>query len=376
MLYFDYAATSYPKPLAVGAEMLRVLTEYGGNPGRGDYGLAKETARYLYEARKEAASFFNIRPTSHFIYTLNATESANIVIKGLLQRGDHVVYSSLEHNAVWRPLKARESLGVTLSEIAIPAAHYGDLAAWEAAIRPQTKLFVVNHGSNVTGHVAPLKALCRLAHRYNIRVFSDMAQTAGVLPLDIADLGVDFAAFAGHKSLLGPPGIGGLFVKEEGLLKTLKEGGTGAHSESPKQPTVLPSSLESGTPNMVGVGGLRAGLRLLREETVEAIGRREQELAAQFLQGLAVLPRVTCYGPPSGTQRVPVISINVADLPPQQVSALLEERGKIAVRTGLHCAPLAHKTLGTLLRGTVRFSIGHQTTAADIDTALDVLATI
>lgn len=339
----------------------------------GEIILWQNTSRYLYEARKEAAAFFNIRPSGHFIYTLNATESANIVIKGLLNPGDHVIYSALEHNAVWRPLKEMEQQGIMLTEIAIPPDRYASLDDWEEAITPCTKLFVVNHGSNVTGHIAPLKELCHLAYRYNIAVLSDMAQTTGVLPIDVVDIGLDYAAFAGHKSLQGPGGIGGLYVREEGVLRPLKTGGTGTHSESPKHPVALPTSLECGTLNMAGVGGLRAGIAEIRSQTQGSILAREAELTEQFLRGIADMPHIVYYGPPPGEPRTPVVSLNVGDWPPQKVSSYLQEKADIAVRTGLHCSPLAHKTINTLLRGTVRFSFGLYSSSTEIDIALNVL---
>ncbi len=373
MIYFDNAATSFPKPAAIREEMLRVCKHYGGNPGRGDYGLSRDTSRYLFEARKAAAAFFGVPRAGHIVFTLNATEAANVALKGVLRPGMHVVHSPVEHNALWRPLKALEKAGVSVAMAAGGETEAAYLASWEAAIQKNTRLFVVNHGSNVTGEIQPLEKLAALAHRHRILVLADMAQTAGFLPIDLIAMDVDLAAFAGHKGLLGPGGVGLLYVREDGLVAPLKEGGTGSHSQSPEQPPILPEALETGTPNMVGIGGLRAGLQWIEKWGLTPLREHETMLTNRFLEGLKRIPNLSVYGPRPGQPRVPLVSLNVKDMPCQEVSAYLERKGKIAVRSGLHCCPLAHRQIGTLQRGTVRFSFGPQNKKGEVDLALHLL---
>ncbi len=373
MIYFDNAATSYPKIPAVQEEIIRVLAEFGGNPGRGDYDLSRKTSKYLFQSRKELGAFFGLGRGSHMVYTMNATEAANVVIKGFLKKGMHVVYSRSEHNAIWRPLKVMEARGIALTAVDAGAETDGSICQWEDAIRKNTRLFIVGHASNVTGGIQPLKKITALGRRYGIRTLSDMAQTAGFLPIDLIDLDIDFAVFAGHKGLLGPGGIGALYVKEDELLAPLKEGGTGSNSHSPSQPKQLPTALESGTPNMLGIGGLRAGIEYIARRGVATIAEQEWGLAQRFMLGLREMPQIRVYGPPPSILRVPVVSINVEGLPGQEVSAYLEEKGGIAVRSGLHCAPLIHQSIGTLQRGTVRFSFGLHNREEEVDLALEIL---
>ena len=373
MIYFDHAATSYPKPPEVLKEASKVLQYFAGNPGRGDYSLAKNSGRYLYQARKTVAAFLGIKPSANLIFTDGCTASANTVLKGFLRSGDHVVISSMEHNANWRPLKALESRGISLTKVNLLGEVKSAVSRLENALTPSTRLFVTVHGSNVSGDLLPLEELTQCAHRYGVKVYCDMAQTAGFLPLDLATLGVDFAAFAGHKSLLGPGGVGMLYVREAKSLVPFKHGGTGMHSESPNMPDFLPDRLESGTPNLMGIGGLIGGIQYIQNRGIDDINRQEIALTERFLTGLETMDHITIYGPGRGMPRVPVVSINVGNLSPQKTSEFLEEKAEIAVRSGLHCSPLAHETLGTLGRGTVRFSFGYHNTEEEVDTALDVL---
>lgn len=373
MIYFDHAATSYPKPPEVLEEAAKVIKHFAGNPGRGDYALAKDSGHYLYQARKTVAEFLGIRPSSNLIFTDGCTTSANVLLKGYLRQGDHVVFSSMEHNANWRPLKALESRGISLTKVNVLGDAKSAVSRLEGALTHSTRLFVAVHGSNVSGDLLPLEELTECAHRYGIKVYCDMAQTAGFLPMNLSSLGVDFASFAGHKSLLGPGGVGMLYIKDEKDVAPLKHGGTGMHSESPDMPEFLPDRLESGTPNLMGIGGLMGGIRYIKNRGVEQINRHEISLTERFLAGLEQMDHVTVYGPQRGMPRVPVVSLNVGNLSPHKTSQHLEEKAEIAVRSGLHCSPLAHETLGTLGRGTVRFSFGYHNTEEEVDTALEVL---
>ncbi|MEG2406336.1 MAG: aminotransferase class V-fold PLP-dependent enzyme, partial [Clostridiales bacterium] len=345
MIYFDNAATSYPKPQCVYKEIKKVLTRFGGNPGRGSYPLANDTGRYVYKVRKEIADFLGASKSSQIIFTANATESANVILKGYLNPGEHVIYFSAEHNANFRPLKALELKGIELSKVKVCDDDENTIKGLISALKKKTKLIVAIYGSNVSGKVLPLAKIIKIAHDNGVRVYSDMAQTAGFLPTDLKAMDIDFAAFAGHKSLLGPCGIGILYAKEEALLEPLKTGGTGNLSQSPYQPQNYPAALESGTPNLIGIGGLYAGIKYLKAYGEFNAFEHEKKLTHYFLWELRSISAVEVYGPKLNELRLPVVSLNVKDKDCTIVGEHLQKHGKIAVRTGLHCAPEAHKTI-------------------------------
>lgn len=373
MIYFDNAATSYPKPRRVYEEMENALINYGGNPGRGSYPLAYNTAKYLYETRARVRDFLGAERSSQIIFTLNATESANIVLRGYLRPGDKVVYFSSEHNANFRPLKALELKGIKLVRVKVWEDDEKTVSELLRALAEKVRLVTACYGSNVSGKILPLAKIVSAAHSHGAAVYSDMAQTAGFLPINLTSLDVDFAAFAGHKSLFGPAGTGILYVKEEGLLEPLKTGGTGSQSQSPYQPKNYPDALESGTLNISGIGGLGAGISFLEDYGMEKVFNHETELTNYFLKSLSSLKNVTVYAPGDGGLRLPVISLNVQGYSPEEVGRILYEQGEIAVRTGLHCAPEAHRTIGTYPQGTVRFSFGLFNTMAQVTRALEIL---
>ncbi|MDO4542524.1 MAG: aminotransferase class V-fold PLP-dependent enzyme [Bacillota bacterium] len=376
MIYFDNAATSYPKPPCVYQEMENALINYGGNPGRGSYPLAHKAAKYLYESRSIISRFLGAAKPAQIIFTLNATEAANTVLRGYLRKGEEVVYFSTEHNANFRPLKALELKGIKLTKVKVWDDDEKTISGLLRALTPKTRLIVACYGSNVSGKILPLAKIIEAAHCYGAAVYSDMAQTAGFLPLELTALGVDFAAFAGHKSLLGPPGTGLLYVKDEGLLEPLKTGGTGSNSQSPYQPKNYPDALESGSLNLPGIGGLAAGINYLQEYGEEKVFKHEAGLTREFMKNLKFLKNVEVYGPEAEELRLPVVSLNVRGKTPEEVSEILYREGEIAVRAGLHCAPEAHRTLGTFPTGTVRFSFGLFNTMSQVNTALDVLSAI
>lgn len=374
MIYFDNAATSYPKPPCVYKEMENAMENYGGNPGRGGYPLAHKTSKYLYQCRRDISQFLGASRATQIIFTLNATEAANTVLRGYLHQGDEVVYFSTEHNANFRPLKSLELKGIKVTRVNVLDDDEKTIYGLLRALTPKTRLVVACYGSNVSGKILPLAKIIRAAHCLGVRVYSDMAQTAGFLPLDLTALDIDFAAFAGHKSLLGPPGTGLLYVKDEGLLEPLKTGGTGSQSQSPYQPINYPDALESGTLNLPGIGGLTAGIRYLQEYGEEKIFNHEAELTRFFLKSLKPMKNIQVYGPDYDQLRLPVVSLNVKDRSPEEVGNVLYKEGEIAVRTGLHCAPEAHRTIGSYPGGTVRFSFGPFNTKAQVGTALDILS--
>lgn len=376
MIYFDNAATTYPKPQEAQEEVINVMNHFGANPGRGGYDFAKRTSQYMENARKEIADFLSVRPYKNLLFTSGATESANIVLKSCIKKGEHLIYTGAEHNATGRPVKWLESAGIETSKVPVSGNKQTDLKAFESLIRKNTRLIVVNHGSNVFGYIQPLTEIIDLAKRYGIMVFADMAQTAGYLDLDVAASGVDFACFAGHKSLLGYGGVGMLYVRDPTRICPLLHGGTGSMSHLLNQPAVLPSGFEAGTRNLIGIGSLLGGVRYLQKQTLAAVQDHEKLLTKRFLSGLKEISRVIVYEIGENQERLPVVSLNIQDWAPGDVAAQLEQKAHVCVRAGIHCAPLAHETIGTSAAGTVRFSFGAFNSEAEIDTALSALSMI
>lgn len=375
-VYLDNAATSFPKPESVYAAMDSYGRTVAGSPGRAEHRGATEATRVVAEARRRLASLFNAPDPSRIVFTTNATHAINLALKGLLRRGDHVVTSGVEHNAVWRPLKALKRHGVQLSAVSCTPEGTLDPADVVGALRPNTRLIVVTHASNVLGTMLPMADLAEVAHRHGLLLLVDAAQTAGVYPIDVGALGVDLLAFTGHKGLLGPAGTGGLVVGSGVDLEPLMEGGTGGNSSLEAMPPGLPEHLEAGTLNGIGIAGLSAGVGFLLERGVGNVRRHEVELTARLLEGLGALREVTVYGPPDPEARTAVVSINLTGCEPEQVGHVLDEVYDVATRAGLHCAPQAHRTMGTLEGGALRLSPGCFTTHEEIDYLLECLGSI
>ena len=373
-VYLDNAATSWPKPPGVLAAMQDYLENCGGNPGRAGHGKALTSARMIYEARDALTALFNAPSPDRVIFTKNATEAINLLLFGFLNSGDHVIVSSMEHNAVMRPLRELESRGVRLSVVPCDACGRLDPDVVKRAICPDTRLILIMHASNVTGVLLPIAEVAAIAREAEVRFAVDAAQTAGVCPIDMQALGIDFLAFTGHKSLGGPQGTGGLTLGADVNLRPLMFGGTGSASESEIQPDFLPDKLESGTLNAVGIAGLGAALADLTDFGVTNVLTHEQKLISLFRNGLREIPGVELYGPESPQEAVGVLSLNIGDLPCEEVGVRLERDFGILTRTGLHCAPAAHRTIGTFGRGTVRFSVSRFTTEDDIRAALAAVA--
>lgn len=379
MIYLDHAATSWPKPEEVLEAMNRFLGKVGANPGRSGHRLSIEAARVVYNAREALAELFQVSDPLRIVFTNNATEALNLALQGLLRPGHHVVTSSLEHNSMMRPLRALEERGVEVT--VVPCSPQGelDLAAVEAALRPQTRLLAFTHASNVMGALLPVAEIGALARRHGLLCLVDAAQTAGAVSLNLSELPIDLLAFTGHKSLYGPPGTGGLVIGPRvpvDELEPLCRGGTGSRSEEEFQPPFLPDKYESGTLNTVGLAGLAAGVRFVLKRTVETIRAHEKALTQQLLDGLRALPGVTVYGPLPADQRTATVSFNVAGLEPSEVGLALDEDYGICCRVGLHCAPAAHRTLGTFPEGTVRFSLGCFNTASEVQQAVEAVAKV
>lgn len=379
MIYFDNAATSWPKPPGVAEAMTHYLNNIGASPGRSGHRLAIEAARAVYGAREAVAELFHAPDPLRVVFGANVTEALNLALNGLLRPGDHVVTSSLEHNSVMRPLRALEREGVALT--VAPCSTQGELdpADIEAAIRPDTRLIVLNHASNVVGTLLPIAEAGRIARQSGILLLVDAAQTAGAYPIDVQADAIDLLAFTGHKSLYGPMGTGGLVIGERvdaGRLAPLKRGGTGSRSEHEEQPAFLPDRCESGTPNAVGLAGLAAGVRWVLGQGVERIRAHEQALTEHLLAGLAAIPGVTVYGTGDARRQTATVSFNITGRQPSEVGLHLDGRYEIMCRVGLHCAPAAHRTLGTFPGGTVRFGLAAFNTAAEVERALEAVAAL
>lgn len=370
MIYLDNAATSFPKPESVYREMEKCIKEYGANPGRSGHKLALQAGRVIYSTRELLCRLFNIKDPMRVVFTLNATDALNLGIKGLLKEGDHVVTTSMEHNSVARPLKFLESRGIETTFVQCDQKGLLDPGDIRKALKKNTALIVCTHASNVTGTVMPVKEVGAIAREKGIPFMVDAAQTAGVLDIDVEEMNIDLLAFPGHKSLMGPQGTGGLYIREGIHLVQMREGGTGSSSENLSQPEIVPDRYESGTPNTVGIAGLGAGVKFLLEEGIHNIRRHEQELTRLMLEGLREIKNVKIYGPGDEKQQAPVISINIGDEDSGEISYILDREFNIATRAGLHCAPLAHKTLGTFEQGTIRFSMGYFNTREEIEAAV------
>jgi len=367
-VYLDNAATSFPKPEEVYRAVDRFMRENGTSAGRGQYSRAVAAEELVLETRKLLAELLGADEPSRVILTSGATEAINLALRGLLRPGDHVVTSSMEHNAVWRCLKALQAEGVA-DVTAVPSLPDGRLPPErvEQAFRPNTRLVALVQASNVTGTLLPVDRVAELARAHGALVLVDAAQTAGVFPIHVTRTGIDLLAFPGHKGLLGPPGTGGLYIGPGVRLRPLKWGGTGRESLLEDMPETLPDRYEAGTLNVPGLAGLGAGVRYVLERGVDDIREHEKTLIAHALEVLARVPGLRIYGPADPNEQVGVISFNLAGLGPEQVAYALDEAYGIMVRAGLHCAPSAHRTIGTVETGTVRASVGVFNTEQDLD---------
>ena len=370
--YLNNAATSFPKPAAVVRAVRQAMLLASGSPGRAGYGESL-AEREIFETRQALAILLGVADPSRLIFTKNATEALNLALRGALRPGDHVVTTSMEHNSVARPLSYLQRHGISFTRVMCAPDGTLDPAEIEKAVQPNTRLIAAVHASNVCGTILPVRDLARIARDRGLLLLVDAAQTVGTIPVNLDQLGADFVAFSGHKGLLGPQGTGALYVRNPAPLEPLIFGGTGSRSDSPSQPDFLPDKFESGTSNMPGLAGLGAGVRFLYRKGVANILKRETGMTRMLLEGLAQLPQVTVYGPRDVSLRVGVVSLNIGDLDPGQAALRLENEFGIVTRSGLHCAPWAHETIGTLQRGTLRFSLGWATTTADAARALHAL---
>jgi cysteine desulfurase / selenocysteine lyase len=368
MIYLDNAATSFPKPEAVYQALDAFARSDLANPGRAGHKMALAAERALDDGRHLLNQFFHGASPERFVFTLNCTDALNMAFKGVLQEGDHVITTDLEHNSVSRPLRAMELAGkIKLTRIAGDGGGTVDPAAVHKAIQPKTRLIAVTHASNVLGTVQPVSDIGRMAREHDLLFLVDAAQTAGVIPIDIQALHIDLLAFPGHKSLFGPTGTGALYVGPRTKVGAWREGGTGGDSSSETQPRELPYFLEGGTPNVLGVAGLSAGVKWVTEQTPAKIHQHEVELLEHLWRQLDELPGYEVFGHRDHSKRVGTLSFRSEALPAAEVGGILDQAFDIAIRPGLHCAPYVHKAIGTFPDGAVRVSPGPFNTREDID---------
>ncbi len=375
-IYLDNAATSFPKPESVCAAVERTLRHYAANPGRGGHALSLEAGRLVMECRESIARFFGIDDSARIAFTANATEAINLGLFGLLQPGDRVVTTSMEHNAVVRPLRALADKGVEVVKVASDHLGFVSPEAIKAACREGARLVIMSHCSNVTGTVQPIEEIGPWCRSQGILFMVDAAQSAGLFSIDVAELAIDLLAVPGHKSLLGPPGTGFLYVRPELSLRPLIYGGTGTFSQSETQPEEMPERLESGTLNTIGLAGLGAAVEFLEEVGLEHVRAREHALLKQLIDGLRNLKSVTLYGPHGSSRHGGALSISVSGHDPSMLGFRLDREYGICCRVGLHCAPDAHRTIGTFPEGTIRFSPGYFNTAEEIEQTLQAIHSI
>lgn len=374
-IYFDNAATSSPKPPEVLERVNAALTEFNANPGRSGHSVALSAAREVLSARERLAALMNAGEETNIAFAFNCTDALNLAIKGALRYGDHVITTQLEHNSVLRPINALAARGrISLSIVSPRADGFVDPEDIRASIRKNTRLIAVTHASNVTGAIQPVAAIGELARREGILYLIDGAQAIGATPVNVRALSCDLYAFPGHKSLLGPMGTGGLYIRPGVVLRTLREGGTGTDSESMLQPDERPERYESGTLNLPGIAGLGAGCAFVAKR-VSAIMSHERELTGALYEGLSAIRGAEIYSPREEAARAGIVSFNLPGMTSSDVADRLGRMG-IAVRGGLHCAPGAHRFLGTLRRGAVRASVGYANTFEEVDAFLNAVNAI
>ena len=372
MIYMDNAATTMHKPQEVIDAVVSAMGSMG-NAGRGASEAALSASRIIYDTRDRLAKLFCAEDARRIAFTTNSTESLNIAIKGVLEPGDHVVTTVLEHNSVLRPLYEMEKRGVELTIAGCDEKGMPDLAAMEAAIKDNTKMIICTNGSNLTGNYVDVSEIGKMAHRHNILFAVDASQTAGVFPIDVQQMNIDILCFTGHKGLLGPQGTGGIYVREGLKLKPLKTGGSGIQTYSKEHPVQMPTALEAGTLNGHGIAGFHAALGYLEKEGIDNIRKRENELMWRFYNGVKDVPGVKIYGNYSQPERCAIVTLNIGDYDSSEVSDELLMEYDISTRSGGHCAPLMHEALGTVEQGAVRFSFSHYNTEEEVDTAIKAI---
>ncbi|MFY9447765.1 MAG: aminotransferase class V-fold PLP-dependent enzyme [Dethiobacteria bacterium] len=378
MIYMDNAATAFPRPQEVTDAVIRWLKHQAGSPGRGRHLSAQRANDQVSRVRRRVACFFGCRDEHRLVFTYSATDALNLAIKGFVKKGDHVLISAMEHNSVLRPLRHLEQEG-TISLDIVPCDRRGYLREemlW-LLYRDNTRLVVLNHASNVTGAVQDVSKLGAEIRRRGAYLLLDAAQSAGNIPVDIDRLQADMIAFAGHKGLYGLPGTGGLIIGERiKKLRSWRQGGTGFNSLSEYQPVIWPEAFEAGTMNMPGIISMGCGIEFIEEKGLEEIGARQRRHLEFLWEALSKVQGVQLYGPEPNENRIAVLSFTIEGWEPNDIADILQYNYHIQVRSGLHCAPLAHKTLGTMPEGTVRLSPGYFTRLEELKQVVQAVKNI
>lgn len=372
MIYLDNAATTVQKPRQVSEAVAEAMCLLG-NAGRGVHEATLGASRVIFDTRKRLAEFFHAESPKQIVFTMNSTESLNIAIKGILKKGDHVITTELEHNSVLRPLYEMEKKGVELTFIRSDQKGCIDPQDFEREIRENTRAFICTHGSNLTGNLVDIGKIGGIARKCGVLFCVDASQTAGVFPIDVQEMNIDILCFTGHKSLLGPQGTGGMYVREGVDVRPLLSGGSGVQTYSREHPAQMPTALEAGTLNGHGIAGLNAAVSYIKETGMDVIRDREQALMRRFYDGVKEIPGVKIYGDFTTDCRCPIVALNLGDYDSSEVSDELFMSYGIATRPGAHCAPLMHQALGTVEQGAVRFSFSHYNTEEEIDAAVAAL---
>lgn len=372
MIYLDSAATSYHKPDGVARAVAEAISHMG-NPGRGAHEASLDASRVVYGTREKMAELFGAEEASQIVFTANSTESLNIAMQGLVDPGDHVITTVMEHNSVLRPLYLCQQRGVSLTILPFSAAGMVTPEAIEAVIRSNTRMIVCTHGSNLTGDLNDLEAIGRVCKKHHLLFVVDASQTAGVFPIQMDSMNIDVLCFTGHKSLMGPQGTGGMCVRKGVRIRPLLVGGSGIDSYSKIHPQVMPTALEAGTLNAHGIAGLSAALDFIKKVTPDVIRQREEELTRRFVSQIKSIPGVKLYGNYEQFPRAPILSLNILDYDSGEIADALAQDYGIMTRAGAHCAPLMHEALGTKSQGAVRFSFSYFNTEEEIDQAANAI---
>lgn len=372
MIYLDNAATTMRKPKAVVQAVTEALCSIG-NPGRGVHDASLDASRIVFDTRVKLAELLGAEHPECIVFTMNSTESLNIAISGIFNPGDHVITTAMEHNSVLRPLYALEKQGIELTILPCDSSGRIDYADFEKAIRQNTRAIVCTHGSNLTGNLVDICRVGEIAQRNKLLFLVDASQTAGVFPIDVQKMKIDILCFTGHKSLLGPQGTGGLYVRPGVKIRPLLVGGSGVQSYLKDHPSEMPTALEAGTLNAHGLAGLRAAVQYIQETGMGVIRKKEQELMELFYRKISEIPGIVVYGDFSSMDRCPIVTLNIRDYDSSIVADALYNDYGIATRPGAHCAPLMHQALGTVQQGAVRFSFSHFNTKEEVEAAVNAL---
>lgn len=375
MIYFDNAATTMKKPQEVISAVTEALCSVG-NAGRGVHEASLDASRLVFDTRAKVAELFHAKNPRQIVFTMNSTESLNIAIKGILNPGDHVITTAMEHNSVLRPLYEMEEKGICLT--ILPCDKLGNISydELEKNIRKETRAVICTHASNVTGNVIDIERVGSIVKKHGILLIVDASQTAGILPLDVEDMNIDVLCFTGHKGLLGPQGTGGMYVKEGLSIRPLITGGSGVQSYSRQHPQQMPTALEAGTMNIHGLAGLNAAIGYIKKTGKDVIYQKEKELMHYFYEGVKKIPGVTIYGDFECEKRCAIVSLNIRDYDSSKVSDVLFDEYGICTRAGAHCAPLMHESMKTIQQGVVRFSFSHYNTKDEVQQAIAAIKEI